>query len=220
MPEPKAHQLYKQMGATSCVMNYDSGTDAFLTNGWKVIWNTFPYAVNKTYIDLSGWAAQDLTTFTQGVDIQISLMPRSQTTGILEVTCLDILSTRRLTDAEISNWSFAGIGGDPPGFIDNTTDLMEIIYGERTTFAVNNNIDGVAGSVYVILDRETFGSGNPTAMSRMHWTRVYWMNGSGSTEALQIPAANLVVQAMTVEEKDLVWMERLRRSYKQQSEII
>jgi len=220
MPDPKAHQLYKQMGATSCVMNYASSTDAFLTNGWKVIWNTFPYAVNKTYIDLSGWSAQDLTTFTQGVDVQIALMPRSQTTGILEVTCLDLLSTRRLTDAEISNWGIAGIGGDPPGFIDNTTDLMEVIYGERTTFAVNNNIDGVAGSLYVILDRETFGSGNPTAMSRMHWTRVYWMNGSGDTEALQIPAANLVVQAMTVEEKDLVWMERLRRSYKQQSEII
>jgi len=214
MVDPKAHQLYKQMGATSCVLNYGSATDAYLKNGWKVIWNTFPYAINRTYIDLSGWSAQDLTTFTQGVDIQTSLMPRSQTTGILEVTCLDIISTRRLTDAEISDWGTSGISEDPPGFIENTTDLMEVIYGERTTYAVNGSIDGVAGTVYVILDRETFGSGNPTAMSRMHWTRVYWMNGSGDTESLQIPAANLVVQAMTVEEKDYVWMERLRRSYK------
>jgi len=213
MVDPKAHQLYKQLGATSVVLNYASSTDAFVTNGWKVIWNTFPYVVNKTYIDLSGWSAQDLTTFTQGVDVQISLMPRSVTTGILEVTCFDIVSTRRLTDAEVSNWAFAGIGGDPPGFIDNTVDLMEIIYGERTTFAKNDSIDAVAGSVYVILDRETFGSGNPTAMSRLHWTRIYWLNGSGDTEAMAIPAANLVVQAMTVEEKDLIWMERLRRSY-------
>lgn len=220
MVDPKAHQLYKQLGATNIGLNYASSTDAYAKNGWKVIWNSFPYAVNKTYIDLTGWAAQDLTTFTQGVDIQTALMPRSTSLGILEVTCLDILSTRRLTDAEISDWGIAGISADPPGFIDNTVDLMEVIYGERTTFAKNDSIDAVAGSVYVILDRETFGSGNPTAMRRLHWTRVYWLNGSGDNEIMHIPAANLVVQAMTVEEKDLVWMERLRRSYKQQSEII
>ena len=218
MADPKAHQLYKQLGASQVVIDYEAKTDAYTQNGWKVIWNTFPYMVNRTYIDLAGWTKQQLTTFTQGIDIQVALMPRAGTLGILEVTCLDIITTRRLTDVEISNWALAGVSEDPPGFLDNTTDLMQIIYGERTTFAQNTSIAGVAGAVYVILDRETFGSGNPTAMDKMHWTRVYWLNGSNlpdpiDVQSIGLPAANLIVQAMTVDEKDLIWMERLRRSY-------
>jgi len=216
--EPKAHQLYKQLGATSIGLNYASLTDAYAKNGWRVVWNAFPYAVNRTYIDLAGWTKQDLTTFTQGVDFQHALMPRALSLGILEVTCLDIITTRRLTETEISDWGVAGIGGDPPGFLDNTVDLMEVIYGERTTFAQNNNILGLAGALYVTIDKETFGSGNPTAMDKMHWTRIYWLNGSGDTEVITLPATNLIVQALTVEEKDLVWMERLRRSYVLQGE--
>jgi len=222
--DPKAHQLYKQLGGTQVVLNYESGIDAYTKNGWKVIWNTFPYAVNRTYIDLAGWSKQQLTTFTQGIDIQVALMPRAGTLGILEVTCLDIITTRRLTDAEISNWAIAGLSEDPPGFLDNTSDLMQVIYGERTTFAQNNSIVGVSGALYVVLERETFGSGNPTAMDKLHWTRVYWLNGSNvptpeDVQSIGLPAANLVVQAMTVGEKDLVWMERLRRSYVLQGEI-
>jgi len=107
----------------------------------------------------------------------------------------------------------------PPGFIENTTDLMEVIYGERTTFAQNNNILGLAGALYVTIDKETFGSGNPTASDKLHWTRVYWLNGFGSTEVIHLPATNMIVQALTVQEKDLVWMERLRRSYVLQGEL-
>jgi len=210
--DPKAHQLYKSLGATQLGLNYESSADTYAKNGWEVIWDTFPYAVNRTYIDLTGWADQDLTTFTQGVDIQLSLMPRSSTLGIPEITCLDLITTRRLTDAEITGWPIAGLDVDVPGFLNNTVDLMEVIYGERTTFAQNQSIV-VAGTVYVILGKETFGSGNPTAMNRMHWTRIYWINGSGVDEVIALPAANLVVQAMTVEEKDLIYMERLRRSY-------
>lgn len=212
MADPKAHQLYKQLGATSVGLNFSSGTDAFSKNGWNVLWNGFPYAVNRTYIDLAGWSKQSLTTFTQGIDIQTANMPRAGGSGILEVSCLDIITTRQLTDVEINDWGLSSFG-DPPGFLENTVDLMEVIYGERTTYAVNDSISGLAGEVYVILDRDTFGSGNPTAMDKLHWTRVYWMNGSGTDELIMLPAANLVVQAMTVEEKDLVWMERLRRSY-------
>jgi len=218
MADPKAHQLYKQLGASNIGLDYDSATDSYATNGWEVIWNVFPFAVNRTYIDFEGWSKQQLTTFTQGVDFQHSLMPRSLTLGILEVTCFDIITTRRLTDTEITNWALAGVSEDPPGFLENTTDLMQVIYGERTTFAQNNNIIGLAGALYVTIDKETFGSGNPTASDKLHWTRVYWLNGHNipeptSVQVINIPAANLIVQALTVEEKDLVWMERLRRSY-------
>jgi hypothetical protein len=213
----KGHQLYKQIGPATVGINFGSATDVtYSSGGWEIIWNTFPYLVNKSYIDLAGWSKEELTTFIQGVDFQHSARPRSGSTGILEVTVVDILSTRVLTDDEITNWgAIAGSNSDDlPGFLDSTVDLMQVIYGERTTYVSNNTMaPGLAGSVYVTLGADTFGSGVPTAMDKLHWTRAIWVNGAGDNETLTIGGTNLVIQAMTDKEKDLVWMERLRRSY-------
>jgi len=224
MPEDVTpHQLYKQIGPAYFILNYSSeATAQYAGEGWQVIWNTFPYLVNKQYIDLSGWSREQLTTFTQGVDFQHSRRPRSTTTGINEVTMVDIISTRELTDLEVSNWGpvLPGTTDDLPGFLDSTVDLMQVIYGERTTMVSNNTMaPGLAGSVYVTIGSESFGSGNPTAMNRLHWNRIIWANGSGETEALTVGGTNLIVQAVTAKEKDLVWIERLRRSYVQQGEL-
>jgi len=215
MAEPTPRKLFKQLGATNLGLNFESSSDAYTNNGWQVIWNTFPYAINRTYVDLAGYTQQELTTFIQGVDFQVETLIRSLTTGIPEITFLDILSTRRLTDDELSNWAIPGVTDDVPGFLDSTVDLQEVIYGERTTLAQNTNIPALVGAKYVILDRETFGSGNASAADRLHWSRVYWLNGAGPNEVVMIPAANLVGQAVTVKEKDLVYIERLRRAYTQ-----
>lgn len=225
MPEDVTpHQLYKQIGPAFAVFNYSSESSGqFSGEGWEIVWNGFPYMINKQYIDLSGWSREQLTTFTQGVDFQHSRRPRSQSTGILEVTVVDILSTRELTDDEITNWGMVGVPSatsDLPGFMDSTVDLMQVIYGERTTYVANDTMAvGLAGSVYVTIGSESFGSGNPTAMNRLHWTRVIWANGEGVSENLALGGTNLIVQAVTAKEKDLVWIERLRRSYVQQGEI-
>ena len=130
---------------------------------------------------------------------------------------VDLLTTRRLTDVELSNWGVIlspAASDDLPGFADSTVDLMEVIYGERTTFVSNSTMaPGLAGSVYVTIGSESFGSGNPTAMNRLHWTRIIFANGAGPTESLTIGGTNLVVQAVSAKEDDLIWIERLRRSY-------
>ena len=77
MAEPKAHQLYKQVGATGVtVVNASAGT-VTVTGGWEVIQADADavFVTSRSYIDLSAWTKQDLTTFTQGVDIQKSLIP-------------------------------------------------------------------------------------------------------------------------------------------------
>jgi len=217
MPEEiKSHQIYKQIASCTSVLNYGSTTDATYGDGWDVIWNTFPYLVNRQYIDLAGWTRQDLTTFIQGVDFQHSRRPRSTSTGILEVTTLDILSTRRLTDDEINNWGAVLVPSaqDVPGFLDSTVDLMHVVYGERVTYVSNSTMAvGLVGAVYVTLGADTFGSGNPIATDKLHWTRVAWANGSGDGEVLTLGATNLISQVTTAKEKDLVYLERLRRSY-------
>jgi len=209
--DPKAHQLYKQLpGSTINFVFGEPGsvwTSTTATNGWEGLGvdfggQAFAGAAYRTYIDLSGWSTQELTTFTQGVDIQKSNSPINGSGNTNLIWEFDFITTRRLTTLEISEFTHQ------PGFLPSTVDLMEVIYGENRTYAENANIPGT----YVTTRAETFGSGNPTAMDKMHWTRLY-VFGAAVTDEVELFPTNLVVQAMTVEEKDLVWMERLRRSY-------
>ena len=215
--EPKAHQLYKQVGQVTFTAgpSFSPGepsTDTLTTNqsGWEVL--TDPTAItrvvaNRQYIDLSGWSKQELTTFIQGVDFQKQQLPIPVPSGgISNLWEFDFLTTRRLTTDELTSW---GTNSAIPGFHPSTCDLMQVIYGERMSYGENGTIP----LTYVQLGGQTFGSGNPTAMDKLHWTRLYVMPSVTPGTVIVITSTNLVVQALTVEEKDLVWMERLRRSY-------
>jgi len=204
--EPKAHQLYKQIPATNAIHRAEGST---VTNGWVIV-NDSPAHLDiafRSYIDLSGWSAQELTTFVQGIDIQKQMIPLKTvvSTGMLKIYEFDFITTRRLTDTELDPGNLL----DLPGFLHSTVDLMEVIYGERMEYGSNLQIPGS----YVQISGETFGSGNPTAMNKLHWTRLVVFDNPDELDVGALFATNLIVQALTVEEKDLVWMERLRRSY-------
>jgi hypothetical protein len=213
--EPKAHQLYKQLAP--CNATYKSAGSEISGTGWEIVSDSSDAFIvaNRTYIDLAGWSAQDLTTFVQGVDIQQQNTPLRDINaqGMLNVYAFDILTTRQLTLTECNVTNSSEMG---PGFLPSTVDLMEVIYGERMEYAVNATV----GFTYVQISGETFGSGNPTAMDKLHWTRIYVFFRPENNDLVSIFPANLVVQAMTSKEKDLVWMERLRRSYVLQNEIV
>jgi len=215
--EPKAHQLYKQIGPVT----YTSGpafspgepsTDVLTANtsSWEVLTDptgTTRIFANRQYIDLAGWSVQELTTFVQGIDIQKQQLPIPiPSGGISNVWEFDFITTRKLTDGELTSW---GTNSAIPGFLPSTCDLMEVIYGERMSYGENGQIP----LSYIQIGGETFGSGNPTAMDKLHWTRLYIMPSVTPGTVIVITSTNLVVQALTVLEKDLVWMERLRRSY-------
>lgn len=216
MAEPKAHQLYKQVDGSS-VQYHESPPFSSATNGWEVISSDANALIIafRSYIDLAGWTRQDLTTFTQGVDIQKQSLPLAALTNTQSdrVHEYDFLTTRILTDAELT---YTG-GFSLPGFASSTCDLMEVVYGERMAYASNTQIEPV--HQYIQVGGETFGSGNPTAMDKLHWTRLYVIHYPFDSDGIILQPANLVVQAMTVKEKDLVWMERLRRSYVLQGEL-
>jgi len=210
MADPKAHQLYKQVPGTSIVSIFESPsvwTSTSATDGWEglsitmgaaTVWG----AAYRTYIDLSGWSKQELTTFVQGIDIQKSQQPVNISGSTPVVWEFDFITTRRLTDEEIS------VVFSQPGYLPSTLDLMQLIYGEKRDYATNQTVAGT----YITTGNETSGSGNPIAMNKLHWTRLY-VFPSPTSDTVDIYPTNLIVQALTVEEKDLVWMERLRRSY-------
>lgn len=169
---------------------------------------------NRTYIDLAGYTQQELTTFIQSVAIQHMRDPLAVTSNaaapVQVVWAYDFITTRRITSAELSN-----LIETAPGYLGSTLDLMEMIYGEHRTYAQNTTVAGT----FITTDSDTLGSGNPTAADRLHWTRVFYFSPGGvadDTISFQMYSANLVCQAVTGKEKDLVYIERLRRAYTQE----
>jgi len=216
--EPKAHQLYKQVPYG--VVTYgdpispgDPTTDTTISSGWEVLpgpLGTYHHFVYRTYLDLAGWSKQELTTFTQGVDIQKPLIPVF--IGVVpNLFEFDYITTRKITDDELTS---IGLSDSVPGFSGNTLDLMQMVYGECTSYAINAQVAGT----YVQVGQDQFGSANPMATDKLHWTRHMIVPAVAPASKLQIYPANLIIQTLTVEEKDLVWMERLRRSYVLQDE--
>lgn len=166
---------------------------------------------NRTYIDLEGYSQEELTTFVQGVDFQHFRDPLQGGAAVSAlVQRFHFLTTRRITDGELAEFTSAVA----PGYLASTLDLMEMIYGEHRTYAVNTTIPGS----FVTTDTDTLGSGNPTAGARLHWTQVYVINPVGENNdpgTFIMYPVNLVAQAVTGKEKDLVYIERLRRAYTQ-----
>ena len=222
MKDTVPRRLMKQIGSCSLSFDVTSHSDPAIDNfsmsanneGWEEIPQqnlglAVAVVANRQYIDLSGYAMDDLTTFVQSVDIQKSRDPLG--TGQQLVWVYDFLTTRRITTAELSNFT----GGEIPGFVESTVDLMEMIYGEHQTLALNGQIPGTFITTMV----DTIGSGNASAADRLHWTRVYLFEtggGAGATNSYSFYPANLVCQGITGKEKDLVYIERLRRAYTQQ----
>jgi hypothetical protein len=218
----KPHQLYKQISGVTLSYSETPGSSGVLGGtSWEALDATIAspitvYWVNRQYIDLAGWTKEELTMFTRGVDIQKQLMPLSNAGNVSAgINEMDVLSTRALTDLECEVYAtgLGGVtlapGGGGPGFLPSTMSLMEVIYGEIAQYAQNTQIPGT----YIRTNVETFGSGNPTATDKLHWTRIYYAVLPADGDAFVIHPTNLVIQTTTAKEKDLVWMERLRRSY-------
>jgi len=207
----QARQLIKQIPFVS-VINIELSlqtSDIQIGAGWEqinlatggIVW------VWRGYIDLAGYTQDELTFFTQAVDIQKAQIPVISS-GIDYLNVVDLVTTRKVRDSEIftNNYknSFLGWAGD-------NLDLQEVVYGEWVTSTPYS----VTNPAALALGGDTFGSGNPTASDRLHCTRIVTMNGAASGQSFQLGGCNYLIGGVTGQEKDLVYIERLRRAYTQ-----
>jgi hypothetical protein len=212
-----ARQLIKQMpGVHVTNIDFAGQTSTIaLGEGWEIIGaGTLQCWVWRGYIDLAGYTQDDLTFFSQAIDIQNSLSS-SGSTGFELCDDRTLVTTRRISDGELSANS-SGLLSTMNGFISSfpapKLDLQEIIYGEWKQFvpysATNGSFRVIAG--------DSFGTGNPTASERIHITRMITFQAAGSDDVLVIQPQNIIIGGVTAHEKDLVYIERLRRAYTQQ----
>jgi hypothetical protein len=204
----QARQLIKQVPQVVAALEF-VGTDTITINpvlsgsGWEVIDDGSKlHLVWRGYIDLAGYTREELTFFTQAVDVQHGSLDTAGPT-VLNSCHKDLITTRRIRDDEISLYT---------GTLSftNTLDIQEIVYGEWTNFVPY-------ATTYPSLRPTTggtFGTGNPSAADRLHITRILSTEGSGS-ESVIFAGTNYLIGGVTGQEKDLVYIERLRRAYTQ-----
>ena len=206
----EARQLIKQVPPVTANLNFE-GTDTitlpFPAAGWEVVQpfvGANLYLVWRGYIDLAGYTQDDLTFFTQAVDVQHG--PLDLSSGLTNNVTFDLVTTRRIRDSEVGLFQ---------GFLPSTStpclDIQEVIYGEwanRTPYA--QTIPSLTN-----VSAGTVGTGNPTASDRLHITRIVASFGAGAADTLYLGGTNFVIGGVTGHEKDLVYIERLRRAYTQ-----
>lgn len=185
--------------------------------GWEIVnpqAGAF-FAVWRGYFDLSGYEAEDLTTVVTGGGFQESDEYRIDGTigalGGLKVW--DIISKNRIPDSALDQSKFllsAPYSWSAPGMSESNFDLEEIFAGNFRKLGVDTTMPGQLIPVH----NKQWGAGTATAGSKIHITRIIYLGtlvvSSGS---IMVPPSAVLLPITLMEEKDLVYMERLRRSY-------
>jgi hypothetical protein len=217
--DPTPRKCFKQIpgGQASNIDNSgDPSVADVIGEGWEWVIPASGMVgslVWRGYIDVSGWSSENLTWFTQRVDIQEQNVLLG-TQDIDSVWVFDILSTERVNDQMCSITAIPGFMEAFPGAGGaglEIMDLQHVIFGQRTQW----NQDSTIAGVYMPTSSDTFGSGNPSAKDKLHLTRIVWaaVGGTPGTQTIISYPVNYVLDGFTVKEPDLVYLERLRRSY-------
>lgn len=164
----------------------------------------------ETYFDMSGLTLDDLTFVPGGVQLQDPGRYSCTNVDAADVEVLDIISQERLTIVDIdANLSL----GNAPGMMITTEDFTQIIFGQyrlmlRQTTSSNTEI-------LTTVDGGNFSSQEPTAAAKVWCYRFMRVNNAplAGGNDLRIPASRFVVVGTTIEEKELSYMMRLKRSY-------
>jgi len=190
-------------------INFDTdGSTGALINitgsGWQPLGAAF-MAVQRSYFDLSGYNRKKLTTFIQGVEIQ-EAGTLASTDTITQV--MELITTEYLSDAELSA-VFGAAVTSAPGFPSSTVNQEQIIYGRRRVYT--NYSTQLAATIPLLHSTQRWGTCSATTADKLHITRVAMTNSINKT--INIPDVNVVLAAVIVEEKELPFLMRQKRSY-------
>lgn len=188
-------------------------------SGWEIVnpgVADMEYLVWRGYFDLSGFSNEDLTAFIQGTGFQQaeSVFMAVPTTGQGKEWC--ILSKAYIPDSAFSAANHQYVGAIPiswyaPGMLGSNYNLEEVFTGRYREFSHDTNTP-YSG---MITHQSEWGAADATAGDKLYITIA--LRGYGFTQAanglILYPPTSVIVPASLAEEKDLQYMERLRRSY-------
>jgi len=189
---------------------YDGATWSNL-NGWTAL--TSAILVHETQIDLSGYAMDSLTFFGTGVGLQdpgiYAFLPGDPELNGLQV--LDIITSVPMDLQQVALTQMNDITG--PGMLGSLYEFETILFGMYRFFSPNTNI--TFPNYQSLVRSQRFDSGEPTAADKLYCYRIVACVtlDLDSASIVQIPATRQIIAGMMGDEPDLVYMQRLKRSY-------
>jgi len=200
-------------GSVNWAIQYQGG-------GWEIVVNDngINYAVWRGYFDIAGYNADQLTTLVSGAGWQEAdewfAGPSASFVGArARIKTWDIVSKAYINDSAFSNVGEATTAMIwlAPGFSGSNYNLEEIFAGRYRHFDFSTTISAGFNQTY----EQLWGAGDATAAERIYITRIIQLTGIATypMEILAVPPQDVIIPVATIGEKDLVYIERLRRSY-------
>ena len=177
---------------------------------------------HETQIDLSGYSMNELTFFPNAVGIQdpgvYTMKPGAAATnsGLL---VLDIISSTPIdpTDVMYNDLVVNNIG---PAMFGSDETFETILYGLFRFFSENNTI--LIPHYQQLQRSQRFESGEPTAADKLYCYRIVQILADALDDGVSyiaIPACRQMIAGVIDEEPDLVYMQRLKRSYELANQV-
>jgi len=197
--------------------------------GWERVNNgANDFAVWRGYFDLAGLSHQDLSMMVAAPGWQECdewFLGAVQGSRPL-IKTWDILSKATIPNSALATTTWVNnstpSGWSAPGMIESNFNLEEIFAGRFRMFTPINkqNALGFMASDAVAQSNETmWGAGDATAGDKIHITKIVLLTDTQDYPEgfLTVPPMSIILPLALIKEKDLVHMERLRRSYVEQN---
>jgi len=196
---------------------------------WKSGLQGFTY-FKESVIDVTGLTtSQDETLFFTGGDIQ-QPFPIQANNGVgysypgdKDIYEYFFITDRRMTKVEFQESIGTGSLGNASGvsFADSEVDQQSLIFG----FARGYHANGITGQTSNSLDlveswNSNFGIARTSASNKLYCYHCVWSYTDGTAAQIIIPDTRFVVSFVVDKEKDLVYLQRLKRSYELQNELV
>ena len=229
----KPRLLRKSLGWGS--LAYEAGVlaDDMLGPGWTQ--GSAGAGWQRSYFDLAGYSLEDKTLFLSQIFSQRITNPHNEISagdGVFPPMHEILLVSDTYWSDESIQAMLNQIGLNiPPGFLPTAgsspyeaPSWQSALYGESILYRGDSTLayaSGLGAAVFgITASSYTFGSGGATASDRIYITRVMsiaqpslFSPGVSPTGVLYIHPINIVIAGLVGEEPDLVYLERLRRSY-------
>ena len=202
----------------------ESGSWSGLINGWRNysrLGVDIPYW--QSFIDLAGYTRQNNLTFYTIDRALLDPGPYRSTIGAAGLTPYNFYAemvtivTSGPVDVTTLIDEFVATttpNDGNPSYDRSTLDWDQVILGNNTVLAVDNEVAGQA--LLTKLRNHYFGSGEPTNNDRLYITKFVVVSEASEIAAddtLSLPACRVVVRGFAAEEEEYQRIMRMYRSY-------